>query len=536
MATVEEIIQQGRELFGKRDSLLSLWQTLAENFYPERAEFTSTRTLGAEFGAELMSSHPVRARRELGDSISALLRPTTKDWFFVRTEGDWDSVPLDARAWLEKAQNIQRRSLAHRGSMFVQAVKDADHDFVTFGQAVLQRSKNSDGSGLLFRCWHLKDVAWCDDVNGAVNTVYRKWNATIADVVGTFGAKAHARVHEKMEKSRYDKMEIWHCVRPTGKVGKGEKPFESVYIDPANDHMMESVGMPDLGYVIPRWRKLNGTAYAISPATMTALPDARLLQAMVAVLLEAGEKAVNPPTVANKNVFGGAFSIYAGGTTWADMSDGRIQDHYGLLPIDKSGIPLGRDMAADLINQIDDSMYLSKLRLPPPPSGGRTAYEVSKITEENIRQVLPLFEPMEMEYNAPLMEGTFDALLSMGAFGPLIEIPKSLEGASVQFTFESPLQGAIEAIKRQTLSEAVGVVAEAQQVDSRSKYLVDMTVAARDVLNGIATPAAWIRSDTQVKELADTDAEEQMRAQALIEKQQKANIAQTEQGTAPAGQ
>jgi len=163
------------------------------------------------------------------------------------------------------------------------------------------------------------------------------------------------------------------------------------------------------------------------------------------------------------------------------------------------------------------------LRLPPAPSGGRTAYEVAKITEENIRQVLPLFEPMEMEYNAPLMEGTFDDLLRMGAFGPLVEIPKSLQGASIQFTFESPLQGAIEAIKRQTLSEAVGVVAEAQQVDARSKYLIDVTVAARDVLNGIATPAAWIRSETEVKELADADAEAQMQA-----------LAQTTAGTAPA--
>lgn len=536
MATVEEITQQGRELFSKRGGLLSLWQTLAENFYPERAEFTSSHTLGAEFGAELMSSHPVRARRELGDSISAILRPTTKDWFFVRTEGDWDSVPLDARAWLEKAQSIQRRSLAHHGSMFVQAAKDADHDFVTFGQAVIQRSKNKDGSGLLYRCWHLRDVAWCDDINGAVSTVYRKWDATAMDVVNTFGGRAHPRVHEKMEKARYDKMEIWHCVHPTGKVGKGTMPFESIYLDPANNHIMETVGMPDLGYVIPRWRKLSGTAYAISPATLTALPDARLLQAMVTVLLEAGEKAVNPPTVANKNVFGGAFSIYAGGTTWADMSDGRIQDHYGLLPTDKSGIPLGRDMAADLMNQIDDSMYLSKLRLPPAPSGGRTAYEVSKITEENIRQVLPLFEPMEMEYNAPLMEGTFDALLNMGAFGPLIEIPKSLQGASIQFTFESPLQGAIEAIKRQTLSEAVGVVAEAQQVDARSKYLIDVTVAARDVLNGIATPAAWIRSETEVKELSDGEAEEQMQAQSLIEDQRRANLAQTAGDTKPVSQ
>ena len=106
----------------------------------------------------------------------------------------------------------------------------------------------------------------------------------------------------------------------------------------------------------------------------------------------------------------------------------------------------------------------------------------------------------------------------------------------MQFTFESPLQGAIEAIKRQTLSEAVGVVAEAQQVDARSKYLIDVAVAARDVLNGIATPAKWIRSETEVEDLANADADAQMQAQDLVEQQQRANVAKTERDTAPVAQ
>ena len=45
-----------------RGSLLSLWQNIADNFYPERAEFTLSRTLGEEFADHLSTSYPVLAR------------------------------------------------------------------------------------------------------------------------------------------------------------------------------------------------------------------------------------------------------------------------------------------------------------------------------------------------------------------------------------------------------------------------------------------------------------------------------------------
>jgi hypothetical protein len=50
-------------------------------------------------------------------------------------------------------------------------------------------------------------------------------------------------------------------------------------------------------YVIPRWQTVSGSQYAYSPATVAALPDARLIQAMTLTFFEAGEKATNPPMV-----------------------------------------------------------------------------------------------------------------------------------------------------------------------------------------------------------------------------------------------
>jgi hypothetical protein len=59
----QQLIKQGDHLFGKKSPILNLWQEIAEQFYPERADFTVCRSLGDEFADHLMTSYPVMARR-----------------------------------------------------------------------------------------------------------------------------------------------------------------------------------------------------------------------------------------------------------------------------------------------------------------------------------------------------------------------------------------------------------------------------------------------------------------------------------------
>ena len=54
--TPKQIHEAADHTFGKRTSLLLLWQDIAENFYPERADFTYQRSLGQEFASNLMLS------------------------------------------------------------------------------------------------------------------------------------------------------------------------------------------------------------------------------------------------------------------------------------------------------------------------------------------------------------------------------------------------------------------------------------------------------------------------------------------------
>lgn len=534
------LLNEGGQLFSKRGAMLHLWQEIAEQFYPERADFTSARTPGISGTSSLATGYPVLARRDLGNAIGAMLRPTNKAWNHPRVD-KWDEAGTEARAFLERAETRQRQAMYYQAAQFVRATKEADHDFAAFGQACIQVTKNHRGDQLLYRCWHLRDVAWMEGADGTIDCVYRKWKPTLNVLITLFGKNVHPKVKASCEKDPYAETEVWHVVKPStncyDKKGKEyDTPFVSVYLDVANQHVMEEVGLGTLPYVIPRWQTVSGSQYAYSPAVTVALSDALTLQTMTLTLLEAGEKHVSPPMLAVQEALRGDINIMASGVTWVDREyDERLGEVLRPLTMDKSGMPIGFEMAADLREQLASAFYLNKLALPPPDRE-MTAYETGQRVQEYIRQSLPLFEPMEAEYNAPVCRMTFEILMGAGVFGSHFEIPEELLGKEVIFTFESPLHDAIEKEKGQRFLEATSLIANAAAADPGVIHLLDVKKAARDVLHSTGVPAAWLRTESEVDALTDADREAQQAQQLLQQMQQGANVAKTIGDTAaPAG-
>jgi hypothetical protein len=536
-------------LFGKRTGLISMLQDVAENFYPERADFTAQRAIGEEFGAGLMSSYPLLVRRDLGNAFETMLRPMGQTWFHMGVEDEDSRADNESRRWMEDKRDIMRRAMFDRVTQFGRATKEGDHDFATFGQAVLQVEKVTDnqrvGPHLLYRCWHLRDVAWMENRYGQLCPIFRKWKPGARDLTIQFPQRSeawrkgvHAQVVKDAAKDPFGSVDVRHMVVEAdmydgdfmGK--KAGVPYVSIFYDVKHDHVMEAVGKWSKEYVIPRWQTVSGSQYAHSPAVVAGLPEARLLQAMTRTLLEAGEKAVNPPMIGVQDAIRSDIQIFAGGFTAVDAEyDERLGEVLRPLVQDKSGIPLGIDMQRDARTILAECFFLSKLNLPQTGKE-MTAYEVGQRVQEYIRNAMPLFGPMEVEYNGALCEETFEqmfgGMLRMEARGirtPL-DIPRRLRGANIQFRFESPLHDAIEKQKLGKFMEGKAVLAEAIALDPSLAALPDTKVCVRDVLTAI-WPATWIRSETEVQEI-EAAAAQQEQAQALLANLQAgADVAKT---------
>ena len=528
-ARVKAIKDLGNQLFGKRDGLLTLWQVIAENFYPIRADFTTASNLGDEYASKLMSSYPVIACRDLSNSIGSMLDLSK----FSMSTSRPDREDTIAKQWLEWATDLQKNAMFARQANLKRALKEGDGDIAPFGQCVISVELNTDLSDLLYRCWHLRDVAWCENDEGKITTVFRKYKPTATEMVRKFPKTVHSKVREKLEKEPYCEFDCWHVIIPTEtyrEVAGGKEvrqPYVSIYLDVQNDCEMELVGAWEVPYVIPRWATKQGSQYAYSPAIMTAIPDARLIQQMTLTVLEAGEKAVNPPMIGVVEALRGDMNLLAGGFTAVTAEyDERLGEVLRPLTQDKSGLPFGMEMIQDLRQQIADALLANRLNLPPVGVGDMTATEVAQRVQEFVRNAMPLVDPLEMERNASICELTFTTLFRAGAFGRPESIPESIQGSDIKFQFDSPLKVAEKRIKVTQFMEAQQIIAGAAQLDPSVALLVNTKKAARDALSAVS-PADWQHTEMEV-EAAMIKQQQQAQAQQLMAMmQQGADVAKT---------
>ena len=542
-----ELIEQGDKLFSDRRSLESLWQEEAEQFHPEMASFTRESSDGGDFAGNLVTSYPLIARRTLGDMLSALLRPVSLDttspgvWFGMRTQND-DYEDHAARLWIEQSTKIMRRAMYDRSASFVRATKEGDHSFATFGQCIIQIGLNRHRNGLLYRSHHLKDVAWSENSEGAICAIHRRWNPTVVQLIDLFGDRVSPNVRTKAAENPHARVMIRHVVIDTEmyeqKDATGRRyrqPWVSIWIDTDNTHVMEEIGSFSRIYVIPRWVTVPGSQYAQSPAVMAALPDARLVQAITLTLLEAGEKFANPPMVATQEVIRSDLSLYPGGVTWVDAEyDERLGAALRpvYLPTGGQGVGIGLQLRADVRESIAKAFYLDSLSLPPMATRDRvTALEISERTSEWVRRAMPIFEPMEFEYNGSLCEDTFELLMRNGGFGPYENIPPSLRGAEIQFKFESPIHESVERRKGEKFMEAKAALIQAVDLDPATAHMLDARTALRDIYYAIGVPMTWTR-DEQTVNAMEAERQEKAQQQEMLAAAQPASEAIKNIGTA----
>jgi len=295
----KDLTSQGEKLFSKRLPLLSYWQELAENFYPQRADFTRPHNMGEDFASNLTTSYPLLAHRELSSLISSFLRPNGQKWFQISVSRE-DKIDDEGRAWLQSRTDIQRRAMYDRVAQLSKATKIADADFVLTGQAVLSCKLNKSRDALLHTPYHLRDVVWAESSEGMIDEVHRKWRPTARQLAREFKDGIHPKAKERADKKPHEYADIRHIILPSDYVNEKEfkrYPFVSFYIDIENQHTIEKIGVNHMEYVIPRWQQVSNSQYAYSPCAVCALPDARLIQAMTLVLLEAGQIDPNLPAI-----------------------------------------------------------------------------------------------------------------------------------------------------------------------------------------------------------------------------------------------
>lgn len=519
-----DVIKLGNKMFADKRPVDSLFQEIALNFYPKRADFTEKRDDGDEYSDHLFSSYPSMARRELANMLDEFLFP--EKFFSIHV----DDEDLDAgdyeRQFLEVLDDIQYRAMMDPIASLVTARGQTNHDFATFGQGVLWFGLNINRDALLFRNYHLRDNIWSKNAEGKIDCNHRNWEPTARQLFHCFPRTISEDVRKCLKTdSGGDPNKTFRCrhvVMPSRLYDyqtKGGKkfPFVSLYVEVESETVLEEVGLTHFPYIIPQWQEVSGSVFAMSMATDVLLPDGRTIQVVMRTLREAAEMHVNPPMVGVQDMIRSDVALYPGGITTADAEyDSKIGDVLRPIMRDKSGFPFGVEIAEALKQDIRAGFFLDKIQLPETTSA-MTATEVRRRIQEHIRAAAPISKPIQQTYNNPLCDGVFQLLREENVF-PFEQMPDSLQGRDIKFKFRSPLDELAEQNEADIFVDVRDrILIPSAQIDPSVMEVADLEAGTRDAMRSAGWKQKWFKPKEAVANARARQAIEQKAAQLAQE-------------------
>lgn len=518
----EELLRISGQAFERFRPYRDLCQDIAENFYPMRADFTRTLDL-QEFAGNLMDGTPLNARETLANAIDSMLRQGP--WFAIGTgDEERDKRPGNMVA-LERATKAFRSVIYHPHSGIADALKEWDNDWVTFGSFAGTVEASRDRTHLVFKPRHLRDCAWLQNEDREIDTHFYNLRMSARDIMhrvrsGVWTGQVAPAIVDAERRDPTREFLIRHILMPTEDLYGGSHadmkrirfPYNSIYIDVENRTYLNETGAPFFNCVVGRHRTLAHLPYGLSPMALNSLADARMLQDMSLVILEQGQKAVDPPTIGAQQVFTRDINLFSGGHTEVDLEEGQsLKDVFST--VETGNVRLGFELKQDVRALIAESWLLNKLTLPSVRE--MRELEVQVRTDEFRRAALPFFAPIEPNYHGLVLGTAYDLSMHLGYLSPQM-LNRELMGRPMNFTYQSPLNEAEGAEIVRKYYESVNIVSVGAQVDKTVATIFDLRKAAEEAIARGSKPEWLIPEEKREAAAQEADAAQQFAKSAQI--------------------
>lgn len=135
--------------------------------------------------------------------------------------------------------------------------------------------------------------------DGRVDTVYRTSRPTARQFIQKYGPDVHPNTTLISEKDPNTEIEVVHLIHPRSDLTMGSpasfdnRNMRSVHVVQSDKMIIKESGLHSDPWQVARWMKEAGEKYGRSPA-WTALSDCQTASEMSRVILESGQKALEP--------------------------------------------------------------------------------------------------------------------------------------------------------------------------------------------------------------------------------------------------
>ena len=501
-----------------RSPCLTIWMDLADYILTRKANIANRYATVVRMTDKQFDPTAEHALNLLAASMAGTLTNKSTRWFALKCRRpELNDIKVIAD-WLDDSTERMYYALAQ--SNFYSQIHEVYLDLGAFGTASLLIDTDKRTGALQFLAQFAGDFCIAEDGHRRVNTVYRKFKLSAAQIEDLWPGKASPDVRKVAESSEKDKkFEILHCIfpRPYGKSGRGvlseDMAFGSLYFEWDTNHLLEESGYQEWPIPTPRWAKTSGETYGRGPGH-TALPVVKTLNAVVEQKLMAGSLSIRPPLLATQNGVLSKVSLRpAAINTVAPSLPGQMNPP--LQPLMTGANIRNAELLEEPMQQQIHQIFFSDLLNLPEDGGEMTAREVM-IRHERMQQALgPTLGRLEEELFNPTIERVFGVLMRAGQIAPPPRELLEVDG-SIDIEYQGPLaraqrSGDTLAIERWTEWRIK------QSIDLQDPSLldvIDLDEAGWHSAEVIGVPSKVMRSKDQVAQMRENRASQQAEQQA----------------------
>lgn len=536
-----------------RYSWWTYWSQLAEYILPRRYRWLITPNLmnkGNPINQSIIDSTGTLAMQVCAAGMVDGLMPSSRPWFKLALGIPGAEPDVDQKRWLEDSEQRAYEVLA--GSNFYNTVAQCAQDEVVFGTAPTIVYEDSEDVIRLYNPCS-GEYYLAASARLSIDTLYREFTFTVAEIVEMFTiANCPSQVVTLWNAggaSLENEFVVIHAIEPNfalnGRGGKeimpvkGGFPYREFYWlkGVKTPRPLSRRGFHEKPFAVARWSTVSNDAYGRSPG-MDALPDIKQLQLETARKLEAIEKQVRPPMVADVMMKNEPSSILPGHITYTNTAMGGPRP--GFWPAfevepDLKGMVEDLKQVQGRIKEaflVDVFMAITNMEGVQP----RNDLEIQQRLLEKLQRLGPVINLWKTEFAGPIIERV---LRIMERRKLLLPMPPSMKNVPLKIEYMDMVTlaqlGAQTASMEQTFRIA-GELSEAAMAAQEPSPLrvINMEKSLRIYAGKVKYPEAGLYSD---RELQANDAakakakeQEQVAAAALPAVQAAKTLSETQLG------
>ena len=510
-------VAQFDHLRNDRHTWEDTWQQIADNMVGRR-DFNVIRTPGERRMSDIHDITALLSGELLAGALHSLMTNSASKWFRLGLEDPALAEHPDVKLWTDQIAEPQLYNAFNRPEAgFNPHMHEVYFNLTLFCSAALSIEEEA-GRGAVFSSRPLMEVYIAEDPFGRIDTIFRNVQMTARQAVSRWGDRAPGKARNLVAKDKpEERVRVLQAIRPNLKPKPGRldftgMPWSSLFVDSAEKTTIDEGGFWELPIMFARWSKDAGERYGRGPG-ITALADAKMLNAMWKTIIKGAQKMVDPPMLMDND---GVLSQLRTSPGSVNIQEATSLRENSVRPLLTQGRP---DLGIDLVNrkqQNIQSAFHSEV-LPLFNSPYMTATQVLELVQQAQRFLSPILGRLQSELLEPMVQRVFGIELRAGRLDP---IPEILAGQNVSVEYISPSARAQKASDVSAIIETFQVAAELEAVAPGSSDNLDADIALREIASAKGVPVSIVRDAefvAAIRERKQQLAAEQQQQQQLLE-------------------